>query len=98
MKAFDLNAVKVGDLDESEILLLKEYLKSLPKKEVYNFILHILDTEYSLAGENGNEIDKNKKVEKFLSDKICLPHVHKILKKAIKYEDGDSHLEPTNFQ
>jgi hypothetical protein len=92
MKTFDLTRVKVENLDESEVLLLKEYLKTLSKKEVKNFMLRILDTQYSLAGENG--IDKDKKVERFLSDKIFLPHLLKFLKKEIA---EDSHLEPTNF-
>jgi hypothetical protein len=88
MKEFDLTQVKVGDLDESDTILLKDYLKTLPKKKVKNFILHVLDTEYSLDVTT----PENDKVLKFLADKLFIQHHHNIINNVD--EDENISIEP----
>jgi len=65
MKKFDLNIVLVAKLNPIEIVELKNYLSSLSLIKVRDFILHVMDIEYTLSGDRDLEITK---VERFLAD------------------------------
>ena len=65
MKKFDLSTVEVSSLSSDDIIELKRYLKTTSVRACVNFILHVMDTEYTLSEINKN----NDKVEKFIADK-----------------------------
>jgi D-alanyl-D-alanine carboxypeptidase len=68
MKEFDLTQVKVGDLDESDTILLKEYLKTLSKKKVEKFLTRLLDNEYSIGDIKPDITQQNDNVSEFIAD------------------------------
>ena len=65
MKKFDLNTILVAKLNPTEIVELKNYLSSLSLIKVRDFILHVMDIEYTLSGDRDLETTK---VERFLAD------------------------------
>ena len=80
MKIFDLDKVKVGDLNDKEIEELKDYLmssanqaftpsKAAARVEIVKFLAKVLDKEYTI----GDKSEKNIKVQKFLSSNIFEP-------------------------
>jgi hypothetical protein len=81
MKKFDLNTIKISILSSDEINELKLYLKTVSVRVCANFILHVMDIEYTLS-EYSVEIQK---VEKFMSDKQFEP----IREVIMRISDGD---------
>lgn len=67
MKKFDLQNLKITTLNNIKLEELKEYLTTLPSKNVEDFIGTVLD-EFSLGDNNR----KNKKISKFLNDEQFL--------------------------
>jgi hypothetical protein len=64
MKKIDLNSVIIAKLTSVEVVELKNYLSTLSLIKVRDFILHVMDVEYTLSDQNS----ETRKVELFLAD------------------------------
>jgi len=67
MKERSISALKPKQVEN-----LIKFLQTISEDEIVGYLLHVLDTEYSLTDDNKGSDDANKKAEKFLSDKRFL--------------------------
>jgi hypothetical protein len=88
---FDLNTVSILNLNDEEYKELKKYLLTLEIDIAADFLIRVMDLEYTLSDDSNN----NKKVENFLSD-IDLSDIRDFVVKRIQEETKRTEDEENN--
>jgi hypothetical protein len=79
MKKFNLKNTKVSNLNEIDLEELKKYLKLVSLRERVEFIIQVMDTEYTLC-------ERNEKAEKFIAN-LSTPELRDIILRVIGVDE-----------